>query len=237
MMSDTFQYVGNELNVFSLAVNWKRYWAAKIDPYLGNRVLEVGAGIGGNTKQLIHKQRDLWVGLEPDQAMLNGLLFQKEQGEYPAWCEFCWGTIENLPADEMFDSIIYIDVLEHIEDDQHELELAASHLATGGYLTVLSPAYPYLYTEFDAEIGHYRRYTRKSLVSLDPSGLRLVNSFYLDSVGLMASLINKLFLHSSRPSAIQITFWDNYIIPLSKFVDPIHCFSMGRSIVAIWQRA
>lgn len=235
-MSDQYAYAGDELDVFRLAVNWKHYWARKIDPFLGDRVLEVGAGIGGTTQQLVHQERRSWVGIEPDQDMFAELQHQAALGTYPDWCEFRLGTVADLPATDLFDSIIYIDVLEHIEKDQEELALAAQHLETGGFIVVLAPAYQFLFSEFDASIGHYRRYTRKTLQALGPPGTKLVKSFYLDSVGLMTSLVNKFFLHSPNPTAEQITFWDRYIIPFSTLIDALHFYSFGRSIVAVWQR-
>ena len=73
MSSESYQYIGNELDVFKYAVSWKEYWISKIEPYLGDRVLEVGAGIGGTTVQLAHEPRSLWLGLEPDLSMFNYL--------------------------------------------------------------------------------------------------------------------------------------------------------------------
>lgn len=237
MTPEPFEYEGKELNVFFHAVNWKRYWASKIDQYLGNSVLEVGAGIGGTTRHFINQKRELWLGLEPDQAMFKNLTQQKEQSNiYPSWCQFLLGTVDDLSADEMFDSIIYIDVLEHIEDDQLELESASRHLNESGYLIVLSPAYQFLFTEFDAAIGHHRRYTRNTLPRLNHVKLCQIRSFYLDSVGLLTSLANKFILHSPKPSINQIKFWDSYILPFSKIIDPLIRYSAGRSIISIWQK-
>ena len=237
MIPQEFKYAGDELDVFRIAVNWRKYWGSKIDQYLGNRVLEVGAGIGGTTQQLVNKPREFWLALEPDDAMVKYLISQKSQHErFPAWCEFRQGTVIDLPANELFDSILYIDVLEHIEDDQLELELAAHHLNASGYLIVLSPAYPFLFSEFDAAIGHHRRYTRKSFPALEHVGLSQIKTFFLDSVGIFTSVANKYILRSSLPSFKQIKFWDKNIIPISKVIDPLIRYAAGRSIVSIWQK-
>ncbi len=229
-------YVGRELDVFSKAVNWKRYWKQTILPYMGKTVLEVGAGIGGTTRVICNDSFDYWLGLEPDAAMFQYLQQGKLDGNFPACCNFQQGTIEDLGAEEHFDSILYIDVLEHIENDADEVCRAATHLNPSGHLIVLSPAYQWLYTPFDAAIGHYRRYTRRTLRMLRPPQCSLCTCFYLDSIGMLASLGNKLLLRASQPSEQQILFWDSALVGLSKKIDPLLFFQLGRSIIAVWKR-
>jgi SAM-dependent methyltransferase len=233
----SYKYLGEELDVFALAENWKHYWQYKIKKYLGPTVLEVGAGIGGTTRALYTSEYQRWVALEPDGLMLDNLKAQQNTGKFPMQVELKHGTLDLLPENDLYHSIIYIDVLEHIEADRAELEKAARHLRAGGYLIVLSPAYQFLFTEFDAAIGHYRRYRAKQLHALTPHSLRIEKSFYLDSVGMMTSLLNKFILHSSKPTASQIKLWDRMIVPVSRwFVDPLVGYRMGRSVICVWQR-
>ncbi len=118
-----------------------------------------------------------------------------------------------LQASESFDTIVYIDVLEHIEDDAGELKLAARRLRRGGRIVVLSPAHQFLYTPFDAAIGHFRRYNRSSLRKISPPGLELEKLFYLDAFGIAASAMNRLLLRQSMPTKAQIETWDKWIVP------------------------
>src|SRR5574341_2387422 len=83
-----FSYQGEELDVFRYAVNWKRYWGGKVRPYLGRRVLEVGAGIGGTTAVLCTPQFDSWTGIEPDADMVRDLEQRRQNGEFPPNCVF-----------------------------------------------------------------------------------------------------------------------------------------------------
>jgi 2-polyprenyl-3-methyl-5-hydroxy-6-metoxy-1,4-benzoquinol methylase len=229
-------YVGQELEVFQHALNWKAYWKRQIQPYIGCKVLEVGAGIGGTTRVFCDDRFDLWTALEPDPQMMAELHAAKERGEFPDWCEFRQGTVANLGAAERYDTVLYIDVLEHIEDDRGELERVAEHLEPGGHLIVLSPAYPFLYTAFDEAIGHHRRYTRSSLRALTPASVMVRHIFYLDAIAVGLSLGNKLMLRSPQPSFQQILFWDRAIVPLSRWVDPLLLYSIGRSVIGVWQR-
>jgi SAM-dependent methyltransferase len=227
-------YVGSELTLFAAAVHWKRYVARAIGPFIGARVLDVGAGLGSNVVYLHHAGVRDWLALEPDAAMAGEIAAAVAQGDLPATCRARAGDTRTLGAAEGFDSVLYLDVLEHIEDDRAELARAAAHLAPGGALIVLAPAHPFLYTPFDKAIGHFRRYTRASLVAAAPAGLELRRCWMLDSVGYFASLANRLLLQSAMPTARQIAVWDRLMVPPSRWLDPATGHRFGKSIVAVW---
>jgi Methyltransferase domain len=233
-MSD-FAYVGSELNLFAGATTWKSYVRFHLRPYLSGDILEVGAGIGASTATFCDGTQRRWVCLEPDRDLADRI-----KSNLPAEltnCEVVVGTLSDLGPGDQFDSILYMDVLEHIEADAAELARASSHLRLNGFLAVLSPAFPWLFTPFDAAIGHYRRYTKNSLRSIAPQGLREVKCIYLDSAGLLASLGNKLFLRSPIPSKAQIQFWDRTMVPISRYADRALNHAIGKSILGVWQKA
>ena len=232
-MNASFTYVGSELDLFSTAVNWKSYLRGRIAPYLGEDVLEVGAGLGGTTRIFRRGTERRWVCLEPD-ALLAGRL-EREVGS--GSCEVRVGTLEDFDPSETFDTILYMDVLEHIEDDRGEVARAAGHLRAGGHLIAVSPAHQWLFTPFDAAIGHYRRYTKAGFGALASADLRTVELVYLDSVGLLASMANKLVLNSAMPSPAQIAFWDRVLVRMSRVVDPILGHSAGKSVLAVWRKS
>ena len=231
-----YSYVGTELELFSAATVWKSYFRRLIDPFLGADVLEVGAGMGGTTKLLCSPRQEAWTCLEPDPELACALSQSIERGELPGSCRVVTGTLEQMPPASVFDTLLYIDVLEHIENDRAELQQAAVHVKPGGYLVVLGPAHPRLFSPFDQAIGHYRRYTRSSLEALTPEGLIKVRSVYLDSVGLLASLGNRLILSQSMPSRRQIAFWDKFLVRCSRLVDPLVGYSLGKSVLTVWNR-
>jgi len=229
-----FRYVGSELDTFAHATNWKSYVRAKLHPYLVGDVLEVGAGIGAVTQLLYDGTQRRWVCLEPDRALAERI----KAGAHPKLqtCEVIVGTLWDLDPQENFDAVLYMDVLEHIEDDRAELARAAQHLKPNGTLLILAPALPWLFTPFDAAIDHYRRYTRDSLRAIAPQGLRETKCVYLDAIGLMVSAGNRLFLRSATPSVRQILFWDRFLVPISRFADRVVAYSLGRSVLAIWHK-
>jgi len=225
-----YTYEGTELDLFAAARNWKAYWLEQIAPYVRGRVLEVGAGQGTNTGAFLSLPSvEVVTCLEPDAQLLDTLRLAHPTVDARI------GTLADLDDGLLFDTIVYIDVLEHIEDDSREVEQAAKHLAPGGHLVVLSPAHPWLFTPFDAAIGHYRRYTRGVLQALTPPTLQMVNSFYLDSVGMvLASAANKVLLKQAAPTASQIALWDRVMVPMSRLVDPLLQKKIGKTVVGVW---
>lgn len=231
-----YRYIGSELEVFKHAVNWKNYWYQRIAPYVGQKVLEVGAGIGGTTRIFKNHDCEQWIALEPDADMIPALEKQASEGLFPQNTEVIQSTVQDLDSEMLFDSILYIDVLEHIEDHENEVLEAAKHLLPGGYLIILSPAFQFLYTEFDESIGHFRRYHQTDFAPLTPPDCKIVDLCYLDAIGALASVMNLLFLHSSQPSLGRIKFWDNFMVPVSHYVDPLIAYNFGRSVICTWQR-
>ena len=235
-MTTSFTYVGSELDLFSAAKNWKSYFRDQISPYLGEDVLEVGAGLGGTTRVLCRGSERRWLCLEPDASLAARLEREVRSGSLPACCGTRVGTLEEFDPEETFDTILYMDVLEHIEDDKAEVARAAGHLRPGGHIIALSPAHQWLFTPFDEAIGHHRRYTRAGFGALAPEGLAGARLVYLDSIGFFASLANKLILKSAMPKPSQVAFWDRVLVRMSKVVDPILGYSAGKSVLAVWRK-
>jgi len=229
-------YVGQELDVFAHATNWKEYWSSQIRESVSGDVLEVGAGIGANTEILWNEGVTSWTCLEPDPALADRMRSRFQARSDLATCKVVVGTIETMGSNPQFDAIMYIDVLEHIADDRAELARASSSLRAGGRIVVLAPAHQWLYTPFDRAIGHVRRYEKTTLSACTPSDCHLERLLYLDSVGMLASLGNRLFLHQAEPALTQILFWDRFLVPFSRFADQIAFHAIGKSILGIWKK-
>jgi SAM-dependent methyltransferase len=223
-----YSYIGSELDLFAKATRWKSYWRSFLAPVISGDVLEVGAGIGSNTRVFSGLPVKSWTCLEPDPQLcaripreLGGTLIN--------------GKIADLPEVPSYDTILYIDVLEHIEDDKSELEGAFRLLRRAGHLCVLAPAHQGLFTAFDAAIGHYRRYSKKSLKDAGPSNGQLTTLAYLDCMGVLASIGNRILLKQAAPTERQIAIWDRYLVPISLRLDPVLGFKIGKSVVGIWK--
>jgi hypothetical protein len=178
-----------------------------------------------------------WVCLEPDASLAKELSATLAAKPSPVPTRVVVGDIGALDSAERFDCILYIDVLEHIEDDIGELARATRLLAKGGALVVLCPAFQLLFSAMDAALGHFRRYTSGTLSAVFPAELRRQEVFYLDSLGMVASLTNKFVLRQNAPGEGQVKFWDGFIIPISRMLDRIVNYAAGRSVIAVYRKA
>ena len=229
-------YIGSELDLFAHALNWKAYWSAVLRPYIGSTILDVGAGIGGTAKAYSNLQCERYLALEPDASLASRMREEMGDGGYPANFDVAVGTTSDLRPDQQFDTILYIDVLEHIADDRDELRRASAHLVPDGRILVLAPAHQWLYSEFDKAIGHVQRYDRRSLLAAMPEGFVAERLIYLDCAGLLASLANRLLLRASSPSPGQIELWDGRLVPVSTRLDRALGYNVGKTIFASFRR-
>jgi 2-polyprenyl-3-methyl-5-hydroxy-6-metoxy-1,4-benzoquinol methylase len=228
------KYIGSELELFRDAKHWKAYWSALVIPYVKGDVLDVGAGLGVNADHLWNADIDRYTFLEPDHALLEQVPAHIHRTD-PARTELVHGTTGSVTG-RTFDTILYIDVLEHIADPVAEMRRAMDLLAPGGHLIILVPAFPCLYSAFDKAIGHHRRYTRAMLrleVPGTPTEMRLR---YLDSAGFALSAANRMLLRQDSPTEGQIRFWDERVIPFSRVTDRLVCHGFGRSLLGVWRK-
>ncbi len=234
-MKGSYIYKGNELSLFQNACNWKKYLFLQLKPYIKGSVVEAGAGLGANVKWFISNAISEITLLEPDETMSKALKEKLANNNQVRKYTIVNGQINDLSG-RLFDTILYVDVLEHIQDDREELKKAASLLKPGGHLLVLSPAFQSLYSSFDKTIGHFRRYSKKQLRKITPSQLIPVKLYYLDTCGFFASWTNRMLLKQSYPTAKQVYLWDKWMIPVSRITDKLFFHSFGKSIVAVWQK-
>lgn len=232
---EEYIYEGEELALFADAVNWKKYWCSKLKPLIGKSVLEVGAGIGETAKLFATCEVERWLAIEPDVNLACRIEEDCKKSKYPSNFEILPIKTSGLSLSDKFDTVLYIDVLEHIQDDRLELKNIANLLKPGGRIIILSPAHNYLFTAFDKAVGHYRRYDKRMLLSIIPKKMRLETIYYLDSVGMLASLGNRLLLKSAQPTVGQIQFWDKCLIPLSRVIDRVVLNSLGKSIIGVYR--
>ena len=233
---DEITYIGKELELFQHATVWKKYYASILKPYIKGNVLEVGAGIGNTTDYLCDGTHVKWLCLEPDPALFKKLQDKIQNKELPSCCYAVKGVTSDLEKDLKFDTILYIDVIEHIDNDPQELQRATEFLATEGSLIVLVPAHQSLYNSFDKAIGHFRRYNKKRLLSIVPNSLQRKKLIYLDTVGLLALMMNKYLLKQDYPTLKQINFWNKFMVPVSRTLDRIVGYNLGKTLVGIWKK-
>ncbi|MCX6838860.1 MAG: class I SAM-dependent methyltransferase [Verrucomicrobia bacterium] len=233
MKDHTIAYIGEELELFREARRWKNYWGSKLQPYVRGIVGEVGAGLGCSTEYLLNDAATEWHFIEPDPVM-SALLRSSPPACLGSRCSVTHTcTLEGLDSQQRFDTLIYIDVLEHLESDAGEIDRAFSMLNPGGRILALSPAHPSLYSSFDKAVGHYRRYTKEQFSLLFQARGVIEKIGHLDAPGTMLSLANRCLLRRGNPTLDQIRFWDRWVIPIARVIDPLVAHSFGRSVYCI----
>lgn len=234
-MAEEQSYLGGELDLFALAKNWKSYIRREISDYLNGDVLEVGAGIGATTAALHDGSVRRWVCLEPDQWLATRLKARLAPCAIQSTASVVVGSLRTFSDRARFDTVLYIDVLEHIREDRAQVDAAAQLVRRGGHIVILSPAHHWLYSEFDRTIGHVRRYAKTELRTMMPAGWREIKLRYLDSLGVFLSLTNALGLRQSMPTEPQIRMWDSLIVPASRVLDQLLFGAIGKSVLAVWR--
>jgi SAM-dependent methyltransferase len=143
------------------------------------------------------------------------------------------GAIEEL-AEASLDFVYSLNVLEHIEDDVGALAALRTRMKPGARALVYVPAFPILYSNMDREVGHCRRYTRRSLESaLRASGFRVGASRYVDCLGFPASLAYRLLGGSGHIDHRSVGLYDRFVFPLSRRLDHLACQLFGKNVFAV----
>jgi SAM-dependent methyltransferase len=224
-----------ELEALAQARNYYRWVFEEFEPYLRRRVLEVGAGLGGFTSYLLTSRASHVFALEPSVAMCARLRerFQRTQrltvlhGTLDGW-------VNALPGAE---AVVYVNVLEHIEDDRQELNLARNLLAPQGHLCLFVPAMKRLYGVYDALVGHYRRYDGPPLRQLlKDAGFEVVQQKYLDLVGVFPWWILFKFLRRREFGGRTVKLYDR-VVPLVRLLESKFRLPFGKNMIIIGRKA
>jgi 2-polyprenyl-3-methyl-5-hydroxy-6-metoxy-1,4-benzoquinol methylase len=219
----------------SLAVGKRvsRWTLAQFEHFLGKRVLEAGFGVGNITRHLL--DRESLVAVDRDEFYVRSL-------------DRKWGHLANLTVmaadlnDEAvfeklgadFDSVIAINVLEHLAEPVVTVKRFAELLRPGGALLVLVPAHQWLFSDVDRAVGHVSRYGRAELESqLQAEGLEVVKLEQFNRFGVVGWLFNRL-IKSDRIHPWQMRFY-NLLVPLAKAVEHVRPLP-GLSWIAVARR-
>ncbi len=220
------KYPGKELEIFYKAVIFQKYIHWLIKKYIKNKTLEVGAGLGSFTKTYINNVENINL-TEIDQGNFDVLKNKFNDQKIKVFSK----KIQDI--DDMFDTVIYLNVLEHIEKDVDEIDFALSKCKKDGYLVILVPAHQKLYSNFDREIGHFKRYD-KNFFKRNYKNAELKKLIYVDAMGYFLYFLNKiLFSKESYPSSIKVQIWDKLFTPITFFIDFITGYKFGKNILCI----
>ena len=214
------------------AVNYLAYIVELALPHLTNPILELGAGHGTFTGSFaavgaVH-------AVEPGDYAFSVLEARFAQDDrVTVTC----GVVGDLPAGPQYGSAVMVNVLEHIEDDFDAINEIVDRLRPGARFVVWVPAFMFLYSQFDHELGHYRRYRRGHLDDLmTRAGLEVVESRYVNLPGWFSWLLITRLLRQRPTSGPLVTLFDRYIVPVVRAVETRIKPPFGQSILIVAQK-
>ena len=205
---------------------------SRVAPYIGRRVLEVGCGLGNLLRHLL--DRDLVIGIDISASSVETT--GKEFGTYPHVKTFVQDIIDDSAVtfrDYDIDTVVSLNVLEHIKDDLKALSHMYQILIPSGTLVLIVPAHKWLYGTMDSSIGHFRRYDKKLLAEmLSTVGFSVQSQYYLNFFGALGWFLNGRILKHQVPPRGQLKLF-NVIVPFLESVERLHSPPIGISLVSI----
>jgi dolichol-phosphate mannosyltransferase len=231
----------DELALLSEAKRWNRLLVDEtldgIDADRISNIVEVGCGHGAILAALRDRFPDARiVGLEPDTANFEVASSAHASDDRMDVLNITLADyLAEHERDEVQDLVVFINVLEHIEDHGAELRLAARALRPGGWVGILVPALPALYGPIDLKSGHFRRYSEEQLIGLiSGAGLHPIRVRHIDALGVIPYWINYRLLNKSGISGGGVWAFENVFVPATRFVTR-HAknLPLGKNLVAL----
>lgn len=234
-------YEGTDLESMSFALNYHRWILELFAPYLGSRLVEVGAGTGSFSELLLERAPESLTLVEPSREMFGVLA-----GRARAWAAgadvSALGEVFPAVAEEVRrarrpDSIIYVNVLEHVPEDEAELRAVWRTLDKGGRVFIFVPAFRWLYGGFDRRVAHVRRYGKRELeAKCAAAGFRVLKSVYFDLAGVAPWWVKYRLLKSDSMEPGLVKLYDRCVVPFVKVAERVFPPPLGKNILLVAEK-
>jgi SAM-dependent methyltransferase len=232
LTNTSFSYSGTELDAVAEAKNYYDWIVDCFAAHIGRRCVEAGAGIGTVSQLVLDRASPRTLTLIEPAA--NNLPALRERFAGDSRVSVYHGYLEDLTSSLESDSIIAVNVLEHVEKDDEFLKASFSILAPGGSLLLLVPACPALFGSLDRAFDHFRRYTKSGLHdSIVAAGFEIETIHYLNMVGVAAWFVSGRILRRATLGRGQVRFYDRWIIPVVRRLESLISAPIGQSVMAI----
>ncbi|HUF02747.1 MAG TPA: methyltransferase domain-containing protein [Aridibacter sp.] len=236
-MNDSAVYQGKDLEAMSFAVNYHRWILDEIRPWLGKRIVEVGAGTGSFSEMLLGERPEALALIEPS-GMFVKLAEKFKHTAGPTSLKLINKTFleafETVSNDVRPDTVVYVNVLEHIEEDRRELEAVFEALSPGGRCIVFVPAFKWLYSEFDRRVGHCRRYSKGELKDkCSGAGFRVERCGYFDIAGVLPWFFKYRILRSTELGSGAVAAYDRIAVPVMSRIERLVPVPFGKNVLAV----
>ena len=227
-----FAYSGEELDALAGAVNYYPWIVRRFAPYLGERIVEAGAGIGTFAGHLLEAAPAAHLTLvEP--AENNYPHLAAAYAAHPR-VRTVHGYLGDAGETGSADTVVAVNVMEHVADDGAFLRTAHGLLAPGGHLLLYVPALPAIYGTLDEAFEHHRRYTRRGLdAALRGGAFRPLRVAYTNLPGVAAWWLSGRVLRRRTVSARDARLYDRWMIPWIAALERVWTPPAGQSLIAV----
>jgi hypothetical protein len=218
----------------SFAKNYNQWIVELYSPYLGETIAEIGAGTG-NLTQLLSAKNSISniTAFEPSVNMFNTLAQRLNDDDKIITIN----SALTVKYGGQFNSILYTNVLEHIEDDSAEVAKMHYSLSENGHALIFVPALSWLYSDFDKSIGHFRRYHKGQLIQLfEDNGFDIITVKYIDMLGILPWYLNFVLLKRHLDDKAT-KIYDRLVIPIIKKLDKITPMPIGKNLLLIAKKS
>jgi len=227
------EYTLRDQERMELATRYFEWQFALAKEHLGPRILEVGCGLGNFTQHLADREMIVGIDIEPSCVERHRKRFAGQPNIVSLTMDVLSPEFPDLRRYEPV-SIACLNVLEHIPDDEHALAQMNAVLPTGGSVVLIVPAFAALYGPIDQRLGHYRRYSRRSLTrTAEAAGFRPRIVRYLNSVGFFGWWFNARILKRTEQSKRQIQIFDSMLVPVLSRLERRMEPPVGQNIFAV----
>ncbi len=217
----------------------KRYRAwvlAELAPYIGETVAEIGAGLGSYTEALLEFAQRLDL-VEPSRKLLPKLTRRfGDADKVTVFPETAETWLRRMP-ENTYDTLVMINVLEHIKDDSEVLHGVFRVLRPGGHVVLFVPALPFLFSPVDRLVGHYRRYRIEELKARTrTAGFEIVMARYFDLLGVVPWWIVHTVMGVTRFHGDLLAVYDSIGVPTTRLLERLIAPPIGKNVVLAAQR-
>jgi hypothetical protein len=226
----------------AFASNYRRWIMDLLGPFIGRHVVEVGAGTGDFSQLLLARRPESLTVLEPSSNLysrLGGLLHPLDSsGVLDLRHSDFIDAYRGIRPPRTPDTAVYINVLEHIEEDEGELQAVFATLPAGGRILIFVPALPSLMSDMDRDLGHFRRYTLRELTAkCTAAGFQIKLARYFDVFGVLPWWMKYRVLKSTGMKAREVRFHDRFIVPISRLIDGVVTLPCGKNIILVGEKS
>ena len=227
-------YQHRVLESLGSAQNYIAWLASLARPYLGNDPIEIGAGAGDYAAAWLAEGVGRITLSEVDPHLLGGLHSRFERDDRVAVRDL---DVMRSPDGE-HSAVVAFNVLEHIEDDAGALRSARKLVRPGGAIVMLVPAFEFATSRFDFDIGHYRRYTKKTLgAAYRNAGIEVERVAYVNAPGLLGWIVVMKWFRRAPNEGLLLQAWDKVVVPVARRVEAVKAPPFGQSLLAVGRSA